>query len=428
MFDSIHFINLQIMAEVLAANYLFGHYLMKKEHYAARLFFGSITSMLTAFLFPISAALYSHTLSYGSVMYGALFLISLLGLFVCYQEDIWSLLFVGIAGYTLHQLASALRDFFQLLLPECSSFLLYAATLLFSYTICYFVFAPVIRRHHRIHVDNKKMLLLTAAVLFIDVEAGLVSLHFSQSNPQPAYQLWLQLYNALSCIFILCIQFGLLANRSLELELKVVSQMLSEEQKQYQMSKDTIELINLKCHDLKYQIRQLRKRDGEVDKEALKNIEEAVGIYDSVVRTGCSALDTILTEKSLVCEKAGISITCMADGERLSFMAPADIYSLFGNALDNAIEAVLSLPDVQRNISLNISAKGGMVSIHVENYCRGLLRFEDGLPCTDKDDRGYHGFGMKSMRSIAEKYDGFLTAAVRGNVFHLNIAIPHAPE
>ena len=57
------------------------------------------------------------------------------------------------------------------------------------------------------------------------------------------------------------------------------------------------------------------------------------------MRTGNEILDTILTEKSLICENSGIHINCVADGSLLAFMNPVDLYTLFGNALDNAIEA-----------------------------------------------------------------------------------------
>ena len=65
-----------------------------------------------------------------------------------------------------------------------------------------------------------------------------------------------------------------------------------------------------------------------------------------------------------------------------------------------------------------------MVSIHVENCFEGSLSFEDGLPQTSKEDKSYHGFGMKSMQTIAEKYGGFLTASTKSGVFNLDIVIP----
>lgn len=46
-----------------------------------------------------------------------------------------------------------------------------------------------------------------------------------------------------------------------------------------------------------------------------------------------------------------------------------------------------------------------MVTIHAENPCVGTVEFRDGLPKSHRDPN-YHGFGMRSMERIAEKYGG----------------------
>ena len=117
----------------------------------------------------------------------------------------------------------------------------------------------------------------------------------------------------------------------------------------------------------------------------------------------------------------------MADGEALSFMSNADIYSLFGNALHNAIEALAGIEEEKRVIRMAVRRQGKMVSVHAENYCEGVQFGQDGLPKTQKGERG-HGYGMRSMRMVAEKYGGFLTAEARGNVFVLDIVIPFSPK
>ena len=104
-------------------------------------------------------------------------------------------------------------------------------------------------------------------------------------------------------------------------------------------------------------------------------------------------------------------------------MAPADIYALFGNALDNAIEAVRGAK--RRSISLVVRRAMGVVSVSVENYYAPDAQpsFEDGLPQTTKADKANHGFGMRSMRAIAERYGGTLVARAEDGVFHLDIML-----
>jgi sensor histidine kinase regulating citrate/malate metabolism len=153
----------------------------------------------------------------------------------------------------------------------------------------------------------------------------------------------------------------------------------------------------------------------------MKNL---IGIYDSRIKTGNDTLDIILTERSLYCEKEGIRLSCIADGEKLGFMTTGDICSLFGNAVENAIEAVSKLDNPEdRIISFQVREKSGMLVITVDNYYSGTLRVENGLPKSTKGDDDNHGFGMKSIRLVAEKYGGEVSVTV-DDMFHLSVIIP----
>ena len=118
----------------------------------------------------------------------------------------------------------------------------------------------------------------------------------------------------------------------------------------------------------------------------------------------------------------------MADGSRLGFMNEAELYSLFGNAIDNAITAVRKVEDESRRyIGLNVSQLKGFVKVNIHNYYEGELNFsEEGLPLTTKADKENHGFGMKSIRYIVEKYGGTVSVKTEKGVFNLNILFPAA--
>ena len=196
------------------------------------------------------------------------------------------------------------------------------------------------------------------------------------------------------------------------------------------LSRGNIEAINIKCHDIRHQIRRLANEGAVVDGSVLADIEREVNVYDSVVETGNEALDTILTEKSLMCSGEEIVLTVMADGAALGFMAPADIYALFGNALDNAIEAVRQVEDPERRtITLSVRQAGKMVAVNVENYFAAAPRFSaDGLPQTSKTDEDNHGFGTRSMRAIAQRYGGSMHAGTQDGVFYLNVLLAMPEE
>ena len=114
----------------------------------------------------------------------------------------------------------------------------------------------------------------------------------------------------------------------------------------------------------------------------------------------------------------------MADGAKLNFMSDPDIYSLFGNMLDNAIQTVIQLEQDKRVIGVTIRAEGELLSINSHNYYSGNVHMEHGLPVTSKEDKKYHGFGVKSMVMIVEKYGGSISFDARDQIFNLNILLP----
>ena len=106
-------------------------------------------------------------------------------------------------------------------------------------------------------------------------------------------------------------------------------------------------------------------------------------------------------------------------------MHPMDISALFGNALDNAIEGAEKIGNPQeRLIYLNVDRQKGFLRIHVENRFVGEIQFRHNLPLTKKSDKNIHGYGVKSMKQIAEKYAGSIRAEAVDNWFKLDILIP----
>ena len=163
---------------------------------------------------------------------------------------------------------------------------------------------------------------------------------------------------------------------------------------------------------------------AEVDRY-LAEIEGSVRTYESIVHTGSAVLDTILTEKSLYCKDHGITITCMADGSQMDFMNMIDLYAVLGNAVDNAIEEVGKFEEKEkRQIDVLIYRKQQFLAIHVTNPMEGQLVYEEGLPVTTKGSRIVHGFGLRSVRHILKKYDGFLTIQEEDGCFSLLMLIP----
>ena len=141
-------------------------------------------------------------------------------------------------------------------------------------------------------------------------------------------------------------------------------------------------------------------------------------------------MDVLLSEKRLLCGKENISLTYVVDGKALSFISESDIYSLFGNALENSIDYLKGIEDKsKRFIRLSVKPIEKNLVIHVENYYEGKdLSFIDGLPKTTKGDENYHGFGLKSIKEIVSLYSGDFFIKTKNHLFIVDALIPIPEE
>ena len=425
------------MAELLVAEGLATYTLKKRPKFALRAVLCVIGCEALAFLCPVFD--FSYNAVYTSFMFLLLFAVTLCAMKVCYDEPWVNIIFCGIIAYTTQHVAyetynfivstSGLQGFgvaYDSSEIEYTGFT-FSVWLGVYGLIYWFIWAFVayrIRRQENLKIDNLPLLIFSGVIIVIDIILNAIVTYSGEEISILIYAV-VYVYNLLSCSLAIGMQFSMLGKRIAETELAEVQGLWDRDRKLYEMSKENVELINVKCHDLKKQIRALRTASGEVDKDALREIEQAVNIYDGAVKTGSDVLDVILAEKSLYCEKHGIKLTCIADGEKLNFMSKPDIYSLFENAISNAVEAVSKTEDKSAKfVRLRVAAAGELLSVHIENYCPVIPEFEDGLPKTTKGDERWHGYGMRSMRLIAEKYGGGLSASVAGDTFNLDIILP----
>lgn len=350
----------------------------------------------------------------------------------CYAISTWAAAFCGTAGYIIQNMGSTLGGALATIcLPVDASstwadfFCKLAGTVLVDLA-CYVILVRRVRRVGLARTGNVRMLWMIAVVIFINIIAALPFNDLSRTDfPIQGVVIFRLLHLSTSAITLL-FEFELLLNQGARIAVATTERMLRENARQYELSRDSIDAINLKCHDIRHQVLRLKGQEL-TDADILKGIAREIDVYDCVAKTGNAALDTVLTEKRLICERDNIAFTCVADGSSLDVMDDADIYALFGNMLDNAIEAERHIkPQSDRSMSLTVVRAVGMVSIHMENYWPYDVRFIDGLPETSKDDKLNHGFGCRSMRLVAEKAGGVMTMGTGDGTFFVNILVPGA--
>lgn len=210
----------------------------------------------------------------------------------------------------------------------------------------------------------------------------------------------------ISCFMLLYALFMTNKKSRIEQEDRVIKTMLEEQQRRYEAMAASIENVNRKVHDLKYLLASVQN-SGSDGNCVIERIKSDVKEYESHVHTGNIALDNTIAERKTAFTENGIIFECSIDGSRLSFMEPADIYVLFGNAIDNAIECVKGYPEREkRRITLSSFSRGSLYKVSVVNYCDSARTFSDGVPQTTKQNVEDHGYGCKSMRYVAARYGG----------------------
>lgn len=276
---------------------------------------------------------------------------------------------------------------------------------------------------------------LLGEVLIVLVMYTISNISFiTQSSPFTARFtkeiLLLRMYIDAAGVIILCFYTIVLYQSEAQTEVRTLRTMLDLQYQNYKTSRDSVDLINRKYHDMKNQIAVLRSlSDSQKTDESLDRLESEIRQYEANNRTGNQALDIILTSKSLVCQNHHITLTVVADGAAIDFMDIMDISSLFGNALDNAIEAVRQISDYsERLIHLTLVRQKNFIHIRCDNRYTGKITFRNHMPVSTKGDDRFHGFGVKSIAAVATKYGGTASTRAEDGYFYLDVLLPVPKE
>ena len=421
----------------------------KKEHFGIRmfLFWMSIICFMTA----ASASVYAmvaHDLFYNSIfMLGfnslldiALLMVLTLLIEQIFQESFPCVAFAVTVGACETTITRAIYDIFLAVSgkfsvyvavidrPDVVSVLFYLLLHAVMITICYRMFAERFGKmakkfDHAIdkYITLIYVLFLLSRFVLNDNTANTLS---SSPNMKIVFSSACLLYGLMVMFIERFIMYWILDIQ----EKNAVKNHYAAYRRETEALQKNMEMVNIKCHDLKHQIRRLLKENNAGD-DFLKEVQETIAIYDTNIQTGNPEIDVVLQEKALQCDVNHIEMTCMLEGGSLSAMSPGDISSLFGNALDNAIEYLLKIEDTEkRYIRISSHRQFDILVIRIENYCEDDPIFEDDMPSTTKQDKGNHGFGTRSMKNIVEKYGGLITWQKENSMIVVQIVFPNVPS
>ena len=301
----------------------------------------------------------------------------------------------------------------------------YVIIYLFVYLLFYNVFWKKILWAKNNRVNWKYS--IGIIVLTLGVTLFLSSLAQKYSDDDKKLYRILFLYAMFCCFSLLWNQLYYIKSLRLENELVIQKMLWKERGQQYSITKENIEMINRKCHALKHEIEVLRETDDENLKvKMLDKIEQSVMLYDSVVETGNDVIDTILTQKNIICELNKITLTCIIDAKSLDFLDAIDLYTIFEKMVNNAIRNVSGLDDFKKRvISITVFEKAEMAFIQCEYYdnCNTTLsrNRKSGLL---KADEKFYGSEINDIELVVKKYHGMVTTETDNQILIFRISIP----
>lgn len=212
----------------------------------------------------------------------------------------------------------------------------------------------------------------------------------------------------------------------LRMNVNMLKNIVNNQYIHYQQFKVNNDHMQQVYHDIKHLIHYIRSvSSSEKYEKELQNMEGLVSQYETQYDTGNSVLDVVLCNKKMLCISEHITMECYVDAREMDFMNEIHICSIFGNALDNAIEYERGIEETEKRlIKVSVCSENHFLVIHISNYCEQPVQISLEAPKSTKKNPEMHGYGIKGIRLAVEKYDGHMSIKQANNWFMVSILIP----
>ena len=420
--------------ECYACIALFARRFERRDFFLVRIILTLLEGMVVCYLLAIWYT-EADSLLVRVLCYSAITVSNFTALMFCWRDDIEEMLLAFCSGMAAYQFTNKLypllqnlrgindRETLALLHPGDASISNLDWTLFFGFHLLSIVvlallFTPKNRLVHNRRTTRNVIILSIATITLVNI---LICISRVYEGESPMLNIVTKILYVGFSFTILTICAGIFSQSEQEEQIGILHQLWRQDRAQFESVKANMDVINMKCHDLKHILDRI---EDKLTGEEAASLREAIQFYDANIKTGNEVLDVVLCEKAMTCQKSGISFSCMADGEKLDFLTPVQTYTLFGNIIDNAVEAVKPLPLEERVISLSCWEEKDSLVVEESNYFSGRLELDHGLPATSKGDSSRHGFGTKSIQYIAAQYGGTMDIKVVDNMFFLTVRFP----
>lgn len=219
-------------------------------------------------------------------------------------------------------------------------------------------------------------------------------------------------------------------NRQYEME-RTIAQLEKEKnvllERDYQTLSDTYAANAKLFHDFHNHIDVLYRyllKGGTIEAiDYLENLRSPIQNITQTIWIGDEAVDYLINNKIALATVRSVRISTNIEFPRHTNIRSVDLVAILGNLLDNSLEAIENAEDSFRFINLTIRRINDMLVIKVENGCSSAPVLTDGDLQTSKADKALHGWGLKSVRTVAERYDGTIETEYSNHTFRAVVTL-----
>lgn len=277
---------------------------------------------------------------------------------------------------------------------------------------------------------NLSNIVFAATICAVEVYTKMTGMDFVPEfvNAPPAFFVDYILLHVILLLLLITYEFSrrhILEAAVLQLQ-NTAAQALLESIQSRQQSEESIRALrhDLKNHAITLQLLLEQEKIGEALRY-LDAFQAQTAAPTGTYHTGNDLLDGLLCQKLLPAIAQGISAETAIDFRQGGFVSDFDLCTLMGNLLDNAIEAASQIKPLEaRFIRIIGGPTANCLLIRMENSCLPRVLAKNALPSTTKADRTLHGFGLRNVKQVVERYGGTLTVSADEQRFTVSVLLP----
>lgn len=402
-----------------------------KPRYLIELFIAVSTVML-------SLINYNFAIGTNPLYYFAFYFFSLVSNIFLFKGNPFSkicITFLVIALFGLSELVSASLIFFitginySTMNEESFGRMLAIITSQTQIMFCYLILKKRINREKMNHKNNMYYLLI-GSIMFMTVITIITVIWMYGNLPGgedslSMYLVYLTLGVSLISIFSIALTSKILSDIEEKHKLDLELQHIKLEHKYFSDVNNALEEIRILRHDMRGELAIIHGYNEMNQRDKIRNhIEKKLSEMDVKLipkLDNDNIMTSLLNFKIKEAQSFNIETDIQSNlsEETAIYIDKDDICRILNNVLNNAIEACRKCED--KYIKLQINTVNNYLVIKCENTYSGKVMIEDGIIRTLKKDKDKHGYGLKSINNIANKYEGFMDIHYDDNIFYVEI-------